>query len=78
MNCSVPIHCTLVVRNIVMVARAKPWFIHVVAIGLFCAQVLRLPKFYKPWFKVRNDEFYFELLAVSIDVSVKLHGPLPR
>jgi hypothetical protein len=31
MNCSVTIHCTLVVRNIVMVACAEPWFIHALA-----------------------------------------------
>jgi hypothetical protein len=78
MNCSVPIHCTLVVRNIVMVACAEPWFTHAVAIGAILAQVLRLPKFYKPWFKFRNDGFYFELVAVSIDVSMTLLGPLPR
>jgi multimeric flavodoxin WrbA len=32
MNCSVAIHCTLVVRNIVMVGCAEPWFTHALAI----------------------------------------------
>jgi hypothetical protein len=40
MNCSVPIHCTLVVRNIVMVACAEPWFTHAVAIGaILCPSI---------------------------------------
>jgi hypothetical protein len=32
MNCNVAIHCTLVVRNFVMVGCAEPWFMHAVAI----------------------------------------------
>jgi hypothetical protein len=31
MNCNVAIHCTLVVRNIVMACSAEPWFMHAVA-----------------------------------------------
>lgn len=42
MSGSVAIHCTLVVRNIVMAACAEPWFIHAVAIGAnLCPSVAR-------------------------------------
>jgi hypothetical protein len=42
MNCSVAIHCALVVRNIVMVACAEPWFIRAVAIGaILCPSITR-------------------------------------
>ena len=42
MNCNVAIHCTLVVRNIVMVACAEPWFTHAVAIGaISCPGITR-------------------------------------
>jgi hypothetical protein len=42
MNCNVAIHCTLVVRNTVMVACGKPWFIRAVAIGaILCSSITR-------------------------------------
>ena len=42
MNCNVPIHCTLVVRNVVIVGCAEPWFTHAVAIGaILCPSITR-------------------------------------
>ena len=42
MSGNVAIHCTLVVRNIVMVACAEPWFIHAVPIGaILCPSITR-------------------------------------
>jgi hypothetical protein len=42
MNCNVAIHCTLVVRNVVIVGCAEPWFTHAVAIGaISCPSITR-------------------------------------
>ena len=42
MNCNVAIHCTLVVRNVVIVGCVEPWFTHAVAIGaISCPGITR-------------------------------------
>jgi hypothetical protein len=42
MNCNVAIHCTLVVRNVVIVRCAEPWFTHAAAIGaISCPSITR-------------------------------------
>jgi len=42
MNCNVAIHCTLVVRNVVIVGCAEPWFTYAVAIGaILCPSFTR-------------------------------------
>ena len=41
MNCSVAIHCTLVVRNIVMVGCPEPWFTYAVGGGAFTSTAMQ-------------------------------------